>query len=249
VRRAWLVFRRDYNEMIRTTAFRIMSIVTGIVVIAAIAGVSIPLRLQDWYGDAEANEGLNLIYGLVLYFLSLLIFLAFTWGFSNIQLTKEKVNGNIECLLATPVSPSGLWTGKILAVFLPAFIITLVSVCLVWIALNLIVSLPGWSMFIMPESFLIVSLLSNPVLFSGVIAFIVLVSLSGNPDIAVTPSFLVGFGLMMGIPAGMATGVIDMTSGSFVLWYTAGGLLVWMIVIALIPKLKRQTIVLSSKGG
>jgi hypothetical protein len=73
------------------------------------------------------------------------------------------------------------------------------------------------------------------------------VSLAGNPDVAIAPSFLIGFGLMIGIPAGLATGTIDITSWSFALWYTAGAIAVWLIVLALMRILTRQNIVLSAR--
>jgi hypothetical protein len=89
----------------------------------------------------------------------------------------------------------------------------------------------------------------NPLLFFGLLSFILLFSLANNPDIAIMPSFLVGFGLMIGIPVGVAIGAIDLASWSFTLWYLAGAAIVWIVVGCLSRLLTREQIVLSSKGG
>lgn len=249
MKRVFLVFNRDYHEMIMTMAFRIVCIVAVVIVLGLSVGVSVALHLQDWYGEPEARPMLELIVGLIIYFLTLVVLLAFTWGFAGIQITKEKVNGNIECLIATPLSPKTILAGKELAVFLPGFVISLAATVIVLAVVNLTTLLPGWGVFVLPGPALVLGLVSNPLLFSGVLASIILISLVGNPDVAIAPSFLFGFGLMIGMPAGMATGVIDITSWSFVLWYTAGSLAVWVAVLFLTRRLTRQNIVLSSRGS
>ncbi len=165
------------------------------------------------------------------------------------QIVKEKVNGNVECLMATPMGPKALWAGKCLATFIPGFVISLVASALVLLAINLSTVLPGWDTFAVPVPTLVLGLVVNPLLFGAVLAFIVLWSLIGNPDVAIAPSFLVGFGLMIGIPAGMGTGAIDITSWDFVFWYALGTAIAWILTLSLIPKLNRQNIVLSSKGS
>ncbi len=244
-----LVSRRDYREMVATTAFRIMLIIAVIITIGAAAGISIALHLQDWYGVSEALPVVEFICGLTVYFITLAILLAFTWGFSSLQITREKVDGNIESLMATPLGPRTLWIGKCLAVFAPGFIISIASVVIVLLTVNLAAVLPGWGVFILPGASLVVGLIGNPLLFFAVLCFIMLVSLVGNPDVAIAPSFLIGFGLMIGIPAGLAAGVIDITSWSFVLWYTAGAVVISIIVMLMMHMLTRQNIVLSSKGS
>jgi hypothetical protein len=244
-----LVIKRDYREMAATTAFRIMLIVAAVITVAAAVGIIIALRLQEWYGAVEALPVVEIIIGLVVYFITLMLLLAFTWGFSGLQITREKVDGVIECLMATPLGPKTLWVGKCLAVFLPGFIISLAAALIVLLAVNLAAVLPGWGAFAWPGPALVIGLASNPLLFFAVLAFIVLFSLAGNPDVAIAPSFLVGFGLMIGIPAGLATGTIDITSWAFVLWYTAAAAVFWIVVMLMMRMLTRQNIVLSSKGS
>jgi hypothetical protein len=92
------------------------------------------------------------------------------------------------------------------------------------------------------------SLVINPLLLLGLLLFIVLYSLAKNPDIAIAPSFIVGFGLMMGIPLGVATGVMNLASWSFCLWYLAGTAASWLVVLFFFRLLTKENIILSSKG-
>lgn len=249
MKRMLLILHRDFKEMRSSTAFRIMIVIAALITIAASAGISVALRLQSWYGMTEAVPGLDLILGLVVYFLPFMILMAFVWAFSSIQITCEKVNGNIESLLATPISPKILWMGKCLAVFMPSYLISVVASFIVLLAINLTAILPGWEMFVLPESGLVSGLIINPLLFFALLAFIILFSLANNPDIAVAPSLLIGFGLMIGIPVGLLTGAIDITSWSFGLWYLLGTVLAWVVVMFLTRLLTRQNIILSSKGS
>ena len=247
--RMLLIFRRDWNEIRSTAAFRILIIAAVVIAVGASSGISIALRLQSWYGESRMVFLPELIQGLVVYFLPLFILLAFIWAFASMPIIKEKVNGNIECLLATPLGPRALWTGKGLAVFLPAYVVSVAASAIVLLAVNLAAVLPGWGAFILPVPALVTGLVINPLLFFGMLMFIILFSLANNPDIAIAPSFLIGFGLMIGIPVGMATGALDIASWSFTLWYLAGAGAAWAAVLFLTRLLTRQNIVLSSRGS
>jgi ABC-type Na+ efflux pump permease subunit len=249
VRKILLVFRRDFNEIRSSTAFRIIVAVVAVVTVVASVAISIALRLQSWYGVPEATPVLDLIIGLVAYFLPLFVLITFIWAFSSFQVIAEKANGNIECLLATPLSPMALWIGKGLAIFLPSYILSVIASCIMLLAVNLAAVLPGWDTFILPGPALVNGLVVNPLLFFGMLLFIVLFSLANNPDVAIAPSFLIGFGLMIAMPVGLMTGTIDINSWSFVLWYLGGTVIAWAIVLCLTRLLTRQTIVLSSKGS
>jgi hypothetical protein len=53
---------------------------------------------------------------------------------------------------------------------------------------------------------------------------------------------------MIGIPLGVATGVINLASWSFSLWYLTGAIVMWVVVCCLTHLLTKENIVLSSKG-
>jgi ABC-type transport system involved in multi-copper enzyme maturation permease subunit len=244
-----IVMKRDYRELRQTTAFRIMAVVAAAVMLAASVGISIGLSLQSWLGEPEARPLLELFIGLVVYFLPLLVLLAFVWSFANLPVIKEKVNGNIESLMATPLSPRNLWLGKTLSIFLPAYTISIVAAVIVVLAVNLTAILPATGGFVLPIPTLLLGFVVNPLLFFGLLLFMILFSLACNPDIAMAPSFIIGFGLMMGVPAGLGTGLIDISSWSFVLWYLAGTVILWVLVYYFSRLLTKENIVLSSKGG
>jgi ABC-2 type transport system permease protein len=242
------ILDRDFREIRQTNAFRILVIVAGALSIAAVAGLSIALVRQAWLEEAAARPWLELIISLVAYFLPFLILIAFIWAFASLPIIKEKINGNIECLLATPLNPRALWMGKSLAIFLPGFVISVIATLVVVLAVNVIAIGPATGYFVLPVPALLTGLVINPLLFFGLLAFIVLFSLANNPEIAIAPSFVVGFGLMMGLPLGIATGAVNLAAWTFALWYLVSAVIVWGVVGYLSRLLSRENIVLSSRG-
>ncbi|MBN2240806.1 MAG: ABC transporter permease subunit [Dehalococcoidales bacterium] len=231
------------------TAFKIMLIIEGIITIGAAVGISIALHLQSWYGDAEALPVLEFITGLIVYFLPLVVLIAFIWAFASFPVIKEKVNGGIECLIATPLGPRSLLMGKGLAVFVPGYVISLISLCVLLLVLNLGVFLPGWGTVVFPWPAIVLGLVINPLLFTGVLGITLFLSIAANPDSAAGPSFFIGFGLMMGMPVGLTTVTFDITSWSFTLWYLLGTVIMFLVTLCLTGKLTRQKIGLSIRAA
>jgi ABC-2 type transport system permease protein len=249
LKKAFIIFKRDAREMLGTKAFLIICIMSFLITGAASIITSIFLSRQPWAGLPEARPALELIIGLLTFFIPLVIIMVFIWGFSGLQLAREKAEGIISSLIAAAITPRQLWTGKSLAIFLPAYLISVLSSMIVVLAVNLSVIVPASGSFIFPLPLFLVSLVWDPLLLLGTLMFIILFSLAGNPDIAIAPSFIVGFGLMMGIPIGMAAGGIDLVSWDFSLWFLAGTTAVWAAVIILTRFLTSENIVLSSKGS
>ena len=248
MRRISIVFHRDFRELRQTNAFLIISILFAAVTVAASVIIIIVLRRQELLEKETARPILELIIGLIAYFLPLFVLMVFIWAFAFLTIIQEKVKGNIESLLATPLSPKEIWIGKSIAIFLPGYIISIISTLIILLAVNFFVIIPATGNFILPAPLLLVSFLINPLLFLALLLFIVLFSLANNPDIAIAPSFLVGFGLMMGIPLGVATGVINLASWSFMLWCLAGAIIFWAADFGFYRLLTKENIVLSSKG-
>jgi ABC-2 type transport system permease protein len=244
-----IVLRRDFQELRRTNAFRVLVVTSAVITIGIAVGTSIALSKIEWLGVEAAKPMLELIMGLIIYFLPFSILISFIWAFASMPITKEKVNGNIESLLATPLSPKAIWMGKCLAIFLPGFVISVVFTFVIMLAVNFAAIIPATGDFFLPVPVLLTGLLFNPLLFFGLLSFIVLFSLANNPDIAIMPSFLLGFGLMIGIPVGIAIRAINLASWSFALWYLAGTIVIWAVIGYLSHLLTKEQIVLSSKGG
>ena len=225
-----------------------MVIISAVITIGGAVGASIALSRQEWLRAEAAKPLLGLIMGLIVYFIPLFVLISFIWAFASLPITKEKVNGNIESLLVTPLSPKAIWMGKGLAIFLPGFVIAVVSTLVVVLAVNFAAIIPATGIFFLPAPVLLTGFLFNPLLFFGLLSFIVLFSLVSNPETAIAPSFLLGFGLMIGVPLGVATGAINLASWSFSLWYLAGAIVTWAVVCYLSRLLTKENIVLSSKG-
>ena len=244
-----IIIKRDYREIRQATAFRIILGVAAIIALGAAMGISIALSRQTWLGEPDARPVLDLVVGLILYFIPLGILLSFIWSFGSLPVTKEKVNGNIESLMATPLSPLELWLGKSMAIFIPAYLISILVSAFVILVTNLIVIVPATGEFVLPFPSLVLGFAVNPLLFFALLLFMILFALSNNPDIALAPSFIIGFGLMIGVPVGLGLGIFDISSWSFALWYLLGAMVLFFVVLLLTPLLTRQNIVLSSKGG
>jgi len=242
------VFTRDFREIRQSAVFRILCIFTAAITVGAATGISVVLSRQTWIGQPEARPILELILGLVAYFIPLIVLISFIWAFASLPVIKEKINGNIENLLATPLSPREIWIAKCLAIFVPGYLISLVAAVLIILVVNFVVIIPAAGSGVMPSAVLLTGLLINPLLFFGMMAFILLFSLANNPDVAFIPSFFIGFGLMIGIPLLLATGAVDLGSWSFALWYLLGTAVMWAVVIYLLRLLRKENIVLSSKG-
>lgn len=243
-----IILQRDFRELRQTNAFRIMVIISTVITIAATVGVSIFLSRQEWLGEEAARPILDLIIGLVAYFIPLFVLLAFIWAFASLPVVKEKVNGNIECLLATPLGPKELWMGKCLAILLPGYTISAIATLIVVLAINLAIIIPATGDFLLPVPVLLTGFVINPLLFFGLLSFIVLFSLAKDPDIGIAPSFIIGFGLMIGIPVGVATGAVNLASWNFLLWYLVSTFIIWAVVGYLSRILSKENIVLSRKG-
>ena len=225
-----------------------MVIVFAVITVGAAVAISIALNGAEWVGQEAAKPMLELIVGLIVYFLTLLPLIFSIWTFASLPITKEKVNGNIESLLATPLSPKAIWMGKSLAIFLPGFVIAIIPTLIVVLAVNFGAIHPATGNFVLPLPTLLTGFLVNPLLFFGLTSLTVFLSLANNPDIAVMPSFLIGFGLMMGIPIAVGMGKINLASWNFALYYLAGAVVLWAVTLFLSCFLSKERVVLSSKG-
>jgi len=243
-----IVLERDLRELRQSNAFRIVMIFAAAVVIGAAVAISLVLGRQTWLAEPSARPLLVTVISAVAYFLPFAVLMTFIWVFASLPIIKEKVSGNIDSLLATPLTPRSIWMAKCLAIFIPGFIISILGTAVVWLAVNLAAIVPATGEFILPVPALISGLLISPALFFGLLAFIVLYSLANNPDVAIAPSFLLGFGLIIGLPLGMLTGFIDLSAWGFTLWYLVGTIAVWAVIGWLSRMLTREYIVLSSKG-
>jgi ABC-2 type transport system permease protein len=247
------VLQRDLKDLLRTKAFRIGAIAVIAVTIGGAIGASIAFNRWEFLEQQPAEitkPVLELILGAIVYFLTLFILMLFMMIYTAEPITKEKANGNIESLLATPLSPRAIWVGKSLAAFLPAFILAVVSSLIIVLAVNFAAIHPVTGSFVFPTPVLFTGFFINPLMILGLTALIVFLCLAYNPEITALPSWVVFMGLMFGIGIGLGLGKINLASWwPFTLSYLAGAIVFMAVAFYLSRLLSKEKIVLSSRGG
>lgn len=252
-----VVFRRDLKELRQTSAFKLILTLGGLLAVGTAVGAGALLRgVHSGMGalETEAAERVlkplagNSILGTAGFLLTVLPFVTFIWAFVGALIAKEKTSGNLEALLATPLSPTALWTGKSLAIFVPGLVVSVAAVLVLAAALTLTASLLlSRILVVLPIPVVLSTLVLNPLLFFGLTSLTVLLSLARNPDIALLPSFLLGMGLMAGIPVGVATGALRPGSWSFTMYQAGGTAALWLLILVLACSLDKERIVLSGR--
>ncbi len=259
MKRMHIVMSRDLKELRKSVAFKVMMLVFILLMIGA--SIIAILSLNDAYSKIsnlapniirEVMEQVVTSYAIPVpaYFLTMLPFIVFVWVFVYAIMGKEKASGNLETLLATPLSPKSIAFGKSVAIFLPGMVITVVSYLFVVWALNIASSvLMSEVMIVFPLPVLVTCLVTNPLMFLAFILLTNILALFKSPDIAIIPSFPIGFGLMLGIRIGLGLEVIDMASWAFTLYYSLGALAMWLLTVFMFRFLDKEKIVLSGKSG
>jgi ABC-type transport system involved in multi-copper enzyme maturation permease subunit len=249
VRAFALIAGRDIRDLMSSVAFRILAAALLILAAALAAGAALLLvPPPGGVPEAPENPTASVLIGTMLYFTSLLPFLALLWVFAGAILMKEKASGHLETLLATPLSTRTLWLAKTAAVALPGLAMAFLSSALIVMAVVVAARVrPDAGAFAFPPALLVVCWLGNPLLFSGLGAVTTLLALRSSPDTAIVPSFAVGFGLMSAVPVGMAVGVFDLSSWVFAAGYLGAAAVEWVVVLVLAHGLTKERIVLSSR--
>jgi ABC-type Na+ efflux pump permease subunit len=249
-----LIVSRDTRDLTRGTAFRILVGALVVLAIALAAGAAQLIATSPAAAPAAAAPAApdgptaSMLVGTLLYFATLLPFLVLLWVFAGAMLMKEKASGHLETLLATPLSTRTLWLAKTATIALPGLALAAVSSSLIVVAAVVACRMrPDAAAFAFPPPLLVVCWLGNPLLFSGLGALTVVLSMRAGPDAAIVPSFALGFGLMVAIPAGTALRVIDLSSWVFAWSYLGAAALEWGVVSILARGLTRERIVLSSR--
>jgi ABC-type Na+ efflux pump permease subunit len=248
VRGSGQILLRDLRELTGTGAFRIVAALLALLMLALAAGAALIVSAPPPTGSASGAPTATALVGAMLYFATFLPFLILIWAFAGPLLIKEKASGRLETLLATPLSPRALWLAKTATLALPALAVSALSSASLCIAAATAArALPAGTALALPPLTILVCLLGNPLLLSGLGALTVIIAFRASPDAAIIPSFALGFGLMAIVPPGMALGFIDLSSPAFASAYLAAGALVWALVLVLERGMSKERIVLSSR--
>lgn len=224
------VFERDFNEYKKGKSFKIL---VSLFILATI-GICIKTLLS-----AQSGSPLQMTLYNTLFLLALIPTIITIPLFTTASLTRDKVNGTMANLLATPLSPKEIVHGKSLSVFLPSFIISVLSPLIV----ILVVAADG--LFFPSLPFLLAIYVVIPGLCYGLTKFTIQLSMIKSPEFAISPSYLIGFAIMIGVPMCSGLGIINIASWNFLLINMAMTFTMWILVCCLSAMITKERIILS----
>ena len=169
---------KNQLRMISTTVITLtITFICVAGVIAIVAALLLNPEMEKTVPDMSVLENAM---GIILFCASFISIGIYSSVFSYQSLVREKAGGNIQALLATPISTKGMWLGKSLAVFLPGLIFTVIMSIVAFIVLNLIY-FSGDTGFIFTSWMFISNLLAVPLLYFAVTLFVHIIGLVGKP--------------------------------------------------------------------
>ncbi|MDD5447694.1 MAG: ABC transporter permease subunit [Actinomycetota bacterium] len=244
------VLKSDVDDILRSKGFLIIAIILGVVTIGAAVGINIPL--SRWLNHGlpwnKAKPLLELFMGLAVNYMPLIVLYTFMATWATDPIAREKARGTLESLLATPLTAKAVWMGKSLAIFLPAYIISILSTLVVVLAMNFASILPATGHFVLPLPTAVTGFLFLPLLMFALISLGVLVSFITNPVIGQTIIIFIGVVLLnlVGQVGGRIIWLLP--SWDYAFYNLAGAALLGTVALRISSSLTKEKIVLSSKG-
>jgi ABC-2 type transport system permease protein len=170
------------NFRLRTVAV----VITGVVFICVV-GLTVLFSTQfirpEVNSAAPDRSVLENYLGLILFTTSFISLGIYASVFAFQSMTREKARGNIQALLATPVTPVAIWLGKSLAAFLPGLLFTVVMTLAVFLAVNYIYFVPDLG-FILTPWMVFSNLIVVPLVYLALTLLVHVVGLAGKPATA-----------------------------------------------------------------
>jgi ABC-type transport system involved in multi-copper enzyme maturation permease subunit len=237
-----VVFDRDVRDFLGWNAYRVIVVLFAAATVGIAVATVLEFRSRGWLHAGSATGPAGGILANVILLVAIAPLLVTTPLFASEPLAKEKSNGTIACLLATALWPRDVWLGKGLAVFVPGAVVSVVCAAALAAVVGVAGGAPAASAYV---PLLVDALFVTPLLFCGLTAFTMQLSMIASPELAIAPSYLVGFALLIGLPLGTLTGVVDLTTWTFVLLYLATAAVVWFVVLGVGLRLDKETVIAS----
>ncbi|NLE09473.1 MAG: hypothetical protein GX631_09505, partial [Dehalococcoidales bacterium] len=167
--------------------------------------------------------------------------------FTYQSLVREKARGNIQALLATSVRPVELLVGKVLAVFVPGFVFTVIMTVAAFLIINGIYFISEVG-FVVNPWMVISNIIAVPLLYLVVTLFVHVVGLTGKPGTAniIGQIFLPVMANVM-IQLGIRTS-LGTASWQFMMILFGAAAVIGTSVYFLRNKVATETIMLSIQG-
>ena len=187
---------------------------------------------------------LKILLGLIMYTTSLLCHGISMNVFTAQSIIKEKTKGNIESLLATPLSTKQIWVAKSLSVFIPGLVLGEILTLVTLLVINYIYFVPTVG-FLYNHWIELSSFFAVPVIYFCLNLLAHLIGLTGKASSGsiVGQIFLPVFiTLVINL---MIRKILDVTSWHIFLTTIGLAAIISIIISFLIPKMSREKIVLS----
>lgn len=243
-----LVFRNAMRNNLRmqSAAFITLAVIL-ICVIGVIVILAVLLINPEMDKPVPDKDVLENALGLVLFSASFITVGIYCGVFSFQPMTREKARGNIQALLATPLTPADIWLGKSFAVFLPGLVCTVIMTIAAYFITNL-VYFAGDIGFLGTPWMFVSNLIASPLLYLAVTLFVHVVGLTGK---AVTANIITQIFLPVMANVMMQLAVrTSLNAGSWlfmmILFGTAGIIGIGSIFIR--SRLTTEKIILSLQG-
>jgi ABC-2 type transport system permease protein len=181
---AFIIMNSAIKNNLRLLSVVIISIAVVVICVIGVAAIFITQALLPELNSGNPDPyALNNYLSLILFTTSIMSVGIFASVISFQSMTREKSRGNIQALLAAPLSPLDIWIGKTLAVFIPGFIFSLfmTSAALIVTNYSFLVSKVG---FLVNPWMLISNLIAVPVIYLGLLLLLHVIGLIGKPATA-----------------------------------------------------------------
>lgn len=240
-----LIMRTAIKTSLRMRSVVVVSIGIVLICVIGVAAIFATQFIGPGVKTAVPDQAaLENFFGLILFTTSFISIGIFASVNAFQSLTREKSRGNIQALLATPLSPGDIWLGTSLAVFLPGFFFALIMTLAAFLVLNLIYFMPDMGFMFTPWM-LISNLIAVPLIYLSLMLLVHQIGLAGKPATAnvITQIFLpVMIALMINLAV---RDVINAGSWLFTFILLCLALIIGIFVIRQRSKLTIERIILS----
>jgi len=167
--------------------------------------------------------------------------------FTANSLVKEKAQRIHESILGAPVGVRKLWMAKSLAVFLPGLALCELFSIATFVGVEALVIAPRMG-FVVSAATLLSGLALVPIAYFPICCIVILVGLAGNP-VSGNVIANVAFSTLIALTMNLATRAgLDLGSPAFALANLAFAALLGLVVLALLPRLTKERVILSCKN-
>ena len=179
----------NYTTLVMKTTLRnnfrwqvVAMIIFGIIMICVVGVTALFVSLlinPEIHRDVPDVTALRSYLGLILFITSFCSVGIYSSVFAGQSLIREKTRGNIQALLATPVSPLQTCIGKTLGTFIPGYLFTVVLTIIIYILINVAYFVPVTGFLGNPWMF-ISNLVGVPLIFLFLVLLVNLVGITGK---------------------------------------------------------------------